>query len=182
MCRYITSITLGAGLLCVSILPLSCWMHVCCLYVWLYFNSNQFSSKVYLYLWYGLVLGHPKTDIYVGAEIFNACYHLRGLLSFWLTVSQGASFEVFPTIPSQYSVRTTHTQSYFCSYVFDYYGRLPTSIYVIFISVAWLNSSINIFLYAGLNQNLRDAYGQLVRCQFKKLRNGIWAPWTNWFY
>lgn len=48
------------------------------------------------------------------------------------------------------------------NFIVDKNNELPSLIYVLFMILAWSNSSVNIFVYAGMNKQFRSAYENLL--------------------
>lgn len=44
------------------------------------------------------------------------------------------------------------------NFVIDKNGRSPSAIYVLLTIIAWANSCVNVFIYAGMNPQFREAY------------------------
>lgn len=48
------------------------------------------------------------------------------------------------------------------SFIADRHNKLPSIAYVMFVILAWCNSCVNIFIYAGMNLQFRRAYKELL--------------------
>ncbi|XP_067942277.1 melatonin receptor type 1B-A-like [Watersipora subatra] len=59
------------------------------------------------------------------------------------------------------------------TFTIDYKQQLPGLVYVALISVAWINSSINVFLYAFTNQTYRQAFTCLLKCRFSEINSNF---------
>ena len=55
------------------------------------------------------------------------------------------------------------------TYLYDFWGKLPAILHTHLISIAWMNSANNIFVYALLNNNFRVAYRKLLTCKWNEL-------------
>lgn len=47
------------------------------------------------------------------------------------------------------------------NFILDRDNELPSIMYVLFMILAWTNSAVNIFVYAGMNKQFKQAYGHL---------------------
>ena len=57
------------------------------------------------------------------------------------------------------------------TFIIDYKQQLPGVVYVTLISVAWVNSCINVFLYAFTNQTYRHAFRCILTCNWSKINS-----------
>ena len=55
------------------------------------------------------------------------------------------------------------------TFTIDYRQQLPGLVYVLLISIAWINSCINVFLYAFTNQLYRHAFKCILTCKFSQI-------------
>lgn len=58
-------------------------------------------------------------------------------------------------------------------FVGDYYGRLPSTLYSVLMILAYSNSALNVFLYAGMNPTYRRAYKNILLCRWKALTSAV---------
>lgn len=54
------------------------------------------------------------------------------------------------------------------SFILDRKNTLPSTVYVCFVVLTWLNSCINIFIYAGMNLQFRKGYFDILCKPFKR--------------
>jgi len=54
------------------------------------------------------------------------------------------------------------------SFIMDKENRLPSLVYVVFVMLAWANSTVNVFIYAGMNLQFRKAYHRMLVQPFKR--------------
>ncbi|KAF6016924.1 GPR84 [Bugula neritina] len=65
------------------------------------------------------------------------------------------------------------------SFMADKKNVLPSIVYVSFVILAWLNSCVNIFIYAGMNTQFRKAYVELITTPFVKKVKTITSTASN---
>jgi len=54
-------------------------------------------------------------------------------------------------------------------FTIGYHSKLPASVYHIFFAVAVTNSCLNVFIYAGMNRDIRRTYCTLLTCRHNKV-------------
>jgi len=59
------------------------------------------------------------------------------------------------------------------TFTIDYKQKLPGLVYVTLISVAWINSSINVFMYGYTNPTYRHAFRCILKCRFSEINKSI---------
>ena len=59
------------------------------------------------------------------------------------------------------------------SFMADRENELPSIAYVLFVILAWVNSCVNIFIYAGMNMQFRKAYKELLMRPFRKPKSTV---------
>lgn len=59
------------------------------------------------------------------------------------------------------------------SFICDKQNRLPATVYVCFAILAWLNSCINIFVYAAMNTQFREGYKSLLLGQCRRMTSTV---------
>ena len=55
------------------------------------------------------------------------------------------------------------------TFTIDYRQQLPAWVYVFLLTVAWINSSVNVFLYGYTNQLYRHAFKCILTCKFSQI-------------
>jgi hypothetical protein len=55
------------------------------------------------------------------------------------------------------------------TYIIDYKQQLPSTVYVLFMTAAYINSSVNFYLYAVTNLQLRYVFKCILTCKFSSI-------------